>query len=270
MIPRLLATTCLATTLLALPVSAKEPRLFGVNSSAGDRFLVTIDKTNANLTIIGPTGIDCDGLAFAPDGTLYAADNTDPANPRLVTLDPTSGAVDQVIGSFGLGSQRWVEGLSFHPVTGELFGIDTKPDNLVKIDLATGIAKIIGPFGAPTESAGLSFSKSGSALYLIDWMDGCLYAVDPTTGSATVIGCGDVEEPLGLATDPTDGQLFSADLSSGPDMILSRVDTSTGQRTDVGIMVGGTLIEGLAFEPDSNFAESRPELQSVINQLLLD
>ena len=220
-------------------------RLFGVNSGMGGDFLVMIDKTNGNLTTVGNTGITCDGLAFAADGTLYAADNT---NARLVTLNPATGAVATVIGPFNVAGII-VEGMTIEPGTGDLYGIDVFADTLVRISTTTGQATTIGSFNGPLQAAGLSFSISGATLYMVDWSDGCLYTVNSGTGNATQVGCDDPGEPLGLATDPATGQLYSADWTGGNDMILSLVNELNGDRVDVGVMVGGQQIEGLSFEP---------------------
>ena len=219
-----------------------EGRLFGVNSGLGGEFLAIIDKLNASLFTLGGTGITSDAMCFAPDGTLYAADND---LSRLVTLYPPTGQVVSVVGPFI--HVTVLEGMAAHPVTGELFGIDSATDELVSINTATGVALPIGPMGV-VGMAGLSFSSDGGELYAISYTDGCLYKIDPTHGGSSLIGCDDSEEPLALATDPLDGQLYSADWTGGGDMILSRVDDSNGSRTDVGVLFGGFQVEGLSFE----------------------
>ena len=229
-------------------VSGQDARLFGVNTGSGGDFLVTLDPSNANLTVVGNTGITCDGISFAPDGTLYAADNTNGGRGQLVTLNPATGAVDTVIGPFV--NVTTVEGLAAHPTSGVLYGIDIFGWNLVTIDTKSGLATLVGSFNCCNSSmAGLSWSADGSVLYGIDFFAGCLWIVNPLTGNATLIGCGDANEPLGLATDPTTGQLYSADWAGGfVDGVLSRVNAADGSRVDVGPMVGGPQIEGLSFE----------------------
>ena len=97
----------------------------------------------------------------------------------LVTLNPVTGAVSDVIGPFFAGI---IEGLAFHPATGALYGIDVSADVLVSIDTNSGEAVTIGSFGGPASMAGLSWSADGSTLYGVDWSDGGLYEIDPNTG----------------------------------------------------------------------------------------
>ncbi len=219
-------------------------QLFGVNSGEGGQFLVMIDKTDGSVTNLGPTGITIDGLAFSPGNVLYAADNT---SAMLVTLDTVTGAVSDVIGPFFAGT---IEGLAFHPTTGALYGIDVSDDVLVSIDTNTGEAVKIGSFGGPASMAGLTWSADGSTLYGVDWSDGGLYEIDSNTGQAQIVGFGDAGGaggPLGLATDPTDGLLYTAEWQDGADMTLATVSTADGSRQHVGTMFGAPQIEGLAF-----------------------
>ena len=223
-------------------------QLFGVNSSfSGNNFLAKIDKTTGAITMVGAIAFTCDGLDFGPDGRLFAADNT---NARLVTLDPATAAVT-VIGPYN-GGGGTIEGLASHPTSAVLYGIDVLNDALVTLSTTTGQVTTVGSFNiGDTLMAGLSWSTDGSILYAIHWGNGCLYSVNTSTGNATLIGCGDAAEPLALAEDSTDGQLYTAEWQGGANMTLARVDASTGARVVVGTMVGADQIEGLAFGVDA-------------------
>ena len=219
--------------------------LFGVNSGTGGDFLVRIDKATGGITTIGNTGTTIDGLAFSASNVLFAADNL---NRRLITLDPFTGALDSVIGNYSFNLV--VEGLTFRPSDGSLWGIDVSADTLIRIDANDASIVTIGSFGGPSTMAGLSWSVDGSTLYGTDWSSGGLYAIDPGTGLASIIGFGEAGAtggPLGLATDPTNGVLFAAEWRGGADMTLATVSVVDGSRTHVGTMFGAQQIEGLSF-----------------------
>ncbi|MBI5676715.1 MAG: IPTL-CTERM sorting domain-containing protein [Nitrospirae bacterium] len=238
---RVILTAILSLSFFLISLEPAIGALYGVNSGTGGNFLAIIDETTAGVTNIGATGLTIDGLDFSPGNVLFAADNS---NNRLVTLDPATGAVDTVIGPFGIGT---VEGLAFHPTSGALFGIDVVGDNLLAINTTTGAATVIGSFGVQGAFAGLSFSRNGNTLYGVNFDDGGLYTINTTTGAATLIGTGAIG-PLGLATDPETGDLYVAEWRGGADMTLAIVSPVNGSRTNVGTMVGAQQIEGLAFE----------------------
>lgn len=218
--------------------------LYGVNSQTGGGFLAIIDKNDGSVTNIGPTGIDVDGLAVFQAATIFAADNTD---LRLVTLNPDTGGVSSVIGAYGGGHR--LEGMAFRPSDGQLFGIDVNLDVLVTINSSTGEVTSVGSFNGPDLLAGLSFV--GSTLYAVDWGDGGLYEINQSTGQASLIGLGAAGGkggPLGLATDPTNGSLYTAEWRGGRnDATLATISTANGSRTHVGTMIGAPQIEGLSF-----------------------
>ena len=224
----------------------EEPVLLGVNSGSGGQFLASIDVATADLTNLGGTGLIIDGIAWG-DGVLYATDNT---NNRLVTLDPDTGALDTVIGSYGDSST--FEAMAYRSSDGSLFGIDLSLNNLVLIDTTSGAYSVIGALGTTANFAGLSFALDGT-LYSIAHSGGDLYTIDPVTGAASLVatGSGGGIGPLGLAAHPTTGVLYSATfVGSNSDGLLETVNPVTAVRTLVGSMVGGFQIEGLTFQRD--------------------
>lgn len=71
--------------------------LYGLSQTSCELYI--IDQTNADVTLVGPTGVTSQtflgGLTFASDGTLYAA-----LNDTLYTLNPDTGAAN-LIGPIG-------------------------------------------------------------------------------------------------------------------------------------------------------------------------
>jgi DNA-binding beta-propeller fold protein YncE len=221
--------------------------LYGAYSPNGPGELITIDTATGAPTVVGATSSAIDGLAFAPDGTLYAADNT---NNQLVTLDPATGAVASVIGPYGVPIT--VEGLSVRPSDSVLFGIDVLNSALITLNTATGTVTTIGSLGV-NGMAGLAFNLDGSVLYAAAFDNGCLYTVNQSAGATTQVGCagaGSTGGPLGLARDPVSGTLFVAEWWGGADAQLSIVSEVDGSRTTVGAITGFDQIEGIAFDDE--------------------
>lgn len=216
------------------------PVLLGVNSGTGGQFLATIDVDTAALVNLGATGLVIDGIALG-DGILYAADN---GNNQLVTLDPATGAMVSVIGSYV--NAGTLEAMAYRQSDDALFGIDLGGGNLVLLSTSTGEATIVGPLGTGENLAGLSFSGDGT-LYSIAHSSGNLFTIDPGTGAATLVATGPGTGPLGLAVHPGTDVLYTATWTGGNDGLLETVDPVTAVRTLVGTMVGGQQIEGLTF-----------------------
>jgi hypothetical protein len=241
------ALVLLLLPLASAPANAQTNRLFAVHNQGGNRFLATVNTSTAALSQVGAVGFTCDAIAFAPDGRLFAADNS---NFQLVVLNTATAAVDAVIGPFNDFTSH-VERMSFHPITGVLYGLDSFNFKLVTIDTGTGQISTVGPTGAPPTPSGLSWSLDGTKLYLTDLFDGCLYVVNPSTGATTRIGCGDAQEPYGLATDGFSGQFYAVERHGGGSTpcTLATVNIATGARSVVGTMVGGPEIEDISFGP---------------------
>ncbi|MBI1297612.1 hypothetical protein GC175_21955 [bacterium] len=211
-----------------------------------------------------------EAIAFRPNSTtLYAAN----AN-RLGILDLTSATFSGYPETFGTsGTQTFndVDGLSFNPLTGELWGVNVNPgalDVLFKIDLVTG-GFIPGEFEDPNNPglpADYLVIQSGSIVHdiddiAIDPVDGSMYAIvtglrslanlaiiDPIDGSVTQIGQftrattgAPLKEIEGLGFG-SDGQLYGttgyfvdSQNVPGPDVnLLWRIDKTTGVANLVG------------------------------------
>jgi len=211
---------------------------------------MTIDTATGAPTVVGPISSIIDGIAFAPDGVLYAADNN---SFQLVTLNPATGSVASVIG-FYLTSNI-VEGLAVRPSDEVLFGIDNSGEpHLVTLDTTTGAATTVGPFAIGVTMAGLAFNLDGSVLYSISHSDGCLFTVNQSTGAATSVGCGGggaTGGPLGMARDPVSGTLYVAEWwGQNGTSVLAIVSDVDGSRTTVGPITGFNQIEGLSFNEE--------------------
>ena len=216
--------------------------LYAVNSGVGGHYLMTIDKATGVVSTIGNTGLVIDGLTISPGGIMYAVDNS---NFRLITLDPTTGAVDLVLGSTGLSI---LESLASRPGDGALFAVDHRADTLVSLNPTTGAASVVGGLGVSVASglAGLSFSNDGSTLYAMDHSSGFLYTIETTTGAATPVGSsGQNGEPLGLAVDRATDQLFMAGWQGGGrDTHLYTINSATAASTFIAATAALSKLRG--------------------------
>jgi hypothetical protein len=104
-------------------------------------------------------------------------------NNRLYAIDLATGQRVN-IGAVGFGD---VEGLTFQPGTGDLFGYDDTTEQLIRIDVLTGAGTALGPSGVTTLDVGLTFDASGN-LWLADEDHQNFYSVNPLTGAATLVG----------------------------------------------------------------------------------
>jgi len=138
------------------------------------------------------------GLEFI-NGVLYGAAIPNTCAPsELMILDPYSGGASP-IGLTGLGP---LSGLAWDDVQQVLYGItgcqQQGASDLVTIDIATGLATIVGPTGITAGS--LEFGSNGRLYAGGNSVDGGnFYEIDPGTGAATLIGPTGFASVTGLA-----------------------------------------------------------------------
>jgi len=241
--------------------------LFGVqqNITAGNSTLVTINTTNAHVTVIGViAAIDIDALTFEPTtGDLWGVDDTieptsGPTDPgRLIRIDKTTGAILQsvklikaavdpldALDAFDPG----IDGLAFEPGTGRLLAAYSAWGQIVR-------------------------DVNGNAINVLPGIPTFLFELDKTTGQMTVIGNTGVKDMEEIAFD-TNGVLHGSLGDTGalnPSLPgtfpgsfegLVSLNTLTGVATEVGSYGPAPLpagpdqnrwdIEALAFVPVIN------------------
>lgn len=116
--------------------------------------LVRLDKETAERTLVGSDSQFrfAHGLAFSPDGRLFAADTVGPGS-RLYEIDVDTGAATQV----ATIDRDYIVSLDFH-TDGRLFGLDNGAKGIVTIDTVTGQATAIASFGDDTDRQALAFA----------------------------------------------------------------------------------------------------------------
>lgn len=175
-------------------------RLYGVSTGAAP-LMYELDASSAAASLIGPLGgalfVFEGGLAFAPDGTAYAANMGEETNDWLMTIDTASGqasAIAQMAGTHDMNGLAWRS-------DGMLIGLDSAANALVIIDPATGAtavlrdlsalnrngASILGSNGGVTVSGNVGyFATAGTGATLPGSNE--LYRFDLFTGETHLVG----------------------------------------------------------------------------------
>jgi hypothetical protein len=124
-----------------------------------------------------------------------------------------------------------VRGMSFHPITNILHGVDLATDTLIIVDLNTGQGSVVVDLDVDVEQgAGLAFDLDGN-LFLSDEASGLLYSIDASTGISTALGSMG-QSVVALAFQGS--TLFGA--ADDPDHSFVTLDTTTGAATIVGLL----------------------------------
>ena len=238
--------TTLSASLAATPFG------YSINSDSGtddadSLYRIDLETGTENrkgkVNSLDGTKIDVEGLAFAPNGTLYGVDDD---SMTLFPLDTDTGQVqgadEAPISLLPIGGGNDF-GLTF-ACDGNLYLTSVAEGSLYRLNL-NGIPELIGPLGENISA--LAAYGDPVALYgLGNGMDGNgkedspnLYKIDLETGAATKVGAlGDAADPYsegGLAFDDT-GQLWAI-LDSRENLLPSqsqilKIDTTTGTASD--------------------------------------
>ena len=158
-------------------------------------------------------------------GPIYIHDSGD---NRLLSLDTCDESLSE-IGETTVGNTC---GIAIGP-DGDLYGIDTNNDTLVRFDVSTGEATEIGDLGFDLMNCGLAYDCTNDTLIgmQVDTTDntGLLFSIDVDSGAATdevVLDSAVSWTSAGLEYDPLE-EVFYASTGSG----LYEIDPSTGGAT---------------------------------------
>lgn len=198
-----------------------------VGTGAGARRLVTIDPNTGIATQIGVLTQSIAGLAFSPDGTLWAVsgDGSTVAE-TLWTVNTSTAALTQ---QWTLGNGDDGEAIAFNPTNGILYhssGFD--PAVFESVNVATGVVTPIGAPDPASEAFGMSYSRVLSQMFLSD-IDGNLYTVDIATGARTLVAPIDSPiDPDSLLKVANRGLAFFEFTTAAPADISGRLVTRSG------------------------------------------
>jgi len=232
---RTLLTPLLTALLLAAPLASlwAQPMGYSVNSDSGTSSADSLYEINlatgaqtriAPVRSLGQVRLDVEGLAFAPDGTLYGVDDD---TLTLFPLNPDNAVIDHngevLIKGLPIGGVNDF-GMTF-ACDGNLYITSVAQGSLYRMDLQ-GNTTLVGSSGSlnPVKISGLAAYGNPVKLYglgnglrllpdetpVADTPN--LYEIDPSTGVATEIGAvtGPAEQYFqgGLAFDDA-GQLWA-------------------------------------------------------------
>jgi Repeat of unknown function (DUF6923) len=168
------------------PTSVDDPHKYGC-MTPGPQQLATIDPKTGHATMFGAPleKLNVMALEFAPDGTLYAVGDANPASPTfntLYTVDRKTGAVTAV-GSTGVPGDFFMD-LAFDG-RGTMYGANMH--TLFTIDRKSGTATKVADFVGGGLIMGLGYNAKQDRLYATDWKapNSVLYTVDTRTGFLT-------------------------------------------------------------------------------------
>jgi hypothetical protein len=238
--------------------------------SINNGWLVIVDQSTAAVTPVGhPAGVSkLSGIAFEPNGDLFATSLSSVAFPppvpvapttNLIKINPANGALIANIGMVTAGGQPiQIADLAAQPGTGVLYGISSSSSgdfnaagNLYTINTATAVATLVGATGDFFGS--IAFAPNGTLYMLAADLDSSgnivnqsLKTLNPAnahmlTSVATTVNPG----ALGIRFD---GKIFSGE---GDDGNIFTINPVTGQAT----LVGNT---GLNFIGDLDFQAPEP------------
>lgn len=270
------------------------PNGYSINSDspgANADSLYVIDLANGNHTRIGTVisldevRLDVEGLAFAPDGTLYGVDDggltagpklfpINTANGRVISAEevfidgvPTSGGGNDFGMSFACDGSLYITSVATQTLYNLSLDGDAQPVGAVG-SLNANISAIAA-YGNPVQLYGLGNGHNGArTLYSIDIDDGT------TTAIGTLGGAAEDYLEAGMSFDES-GQLWAVTDRSAvaggpfPNQIL-QLDTNNGQATAIAF-TSEIGFESLAIsEPQGCFVGGGETARFAVNKRFMD
>jgi Ca2+-binding RTX toxin-like protein len=238
---------CLAALPSVASAAKKTQTLYGSDGSGGGMNnpppgpanLYELDpQTGAVSRTIGSTRFSLTGLAIHPKthklyGVTGAQDQSNPGS--LIKINKATGK-GTLVGDELSGTQHGAADITFTS-DGTLYGWSEESDELVRINLSSGAASVVGPSGLNTEGSGISASPNDTLFLAPEADNGDLFTVDRNDGGATSVTT--LDGTLGrninaLAFDRAGRLLGSRLAGSSGERDLIRIDTASGQVTSLG------------------------------------
>jgi DNA-binding beta-propeller fold protein YncE len=164
----------------------------------------------------------------------------------LYEIDPATGAKTQ-IGTVSANASTCAE-LTIG-AGNTVYLSSTGNDSLFTVDLATGTATLVGPYGdSAIVMHGLEYVPATDTLYGVSSHNNGLYEINKTTGAATLIGTSGLSSFSNLGWNSISGVMYLT--NSGADSFYT-IDLATGATTLIGPLVNSTNPNGVAFDPDT-------------------
>ncbi|WP_034260754.1 T9SS type A sorting domain-containing protein [Altibacter lentus] len=157
--------------------------------SANPRVFATIEFPDNIITTIATSETFLHSADFTENQTLYAVTST----YKLVTVEPTTGAITEIADMTGVPVNHNAIGLSYDFTTGTMYFISDDVNSgattgqLFSVNLTTGDLTPIGTGLGTPQPVWLEIDNNGIA-YMGDANTNSLYTVDLSTGVATEVG----------------------------------------------------------------------------------
>lgn len=201
----------------------------------------TTQVNTHDYALVGGAFIDGDfSKMYAIDG--FSAGHTN----DFVTVDTATGAITLIANAPNSLGEGW-SSLDYDSTTGNLYGASAacgSASHLWTINPATGASTQVGEITGAACIVGLAVSPDG-LMYGIDIVSDSLFAIDKTTGAASLIGSigFNANYAQDMTFDQATGVLYFAGFDGGAftDQIYT-VDLATGAATPVG-NIGAGLAE---------------------------
>lgn len=192
-------------------------------------------------------------IANATDGVCYASTGGGDGG-QLYSIDLDTG-VGTLIGN--AGPMDGIPGLAINSA-GEIYGTDRISGDIYRLDANDGTAYFVSSPGISFLD-GIAFDEN-DVLYAVGYDPPAftLWTIDVNTGDAAPVGpTGDIM--VGLAFDPTDGQLYGSVGGFLPNVAdgIYRIDKNTGAATLVGTTGIGGATPDIVFDEDGSLFGSK-------------
>ena len=216
----------------------------GQGGTPGNLYIIN-PATGAIVQTIGPIGFAVTGMAFHPGtGVLYGTTGAEIDPPALIQINTATGAGTLI----GNNTNGPIADITFR-ADGTLFGWTEDTDDLVTVNIATGVETVVSDSGISTAGSGIAFSPSGTLFFTGSNSNGALRTINPATGAPTTVVTmtgGPTSNRINALAFNSAGVLYGS-LKQSPGDVLITINTTTGVITTVGALPPG--IDAIAFAP---------------------
>ncbi len=200
----------------SLAFNKKTGRLFASQVFLGDA-LWEIDVTaQKEPRLIKKDMGGLNGFEVGQDGWIYG-----PLwfKGQVVKINPNNGEMQVIASGFGTPAAANFDS------KGNLYVVDTKTGELLRVDITTGSKIVIAQLKTGLDNLAID---PQDRIYVSNMVDHSIEEVDPNSGTSRIITRGDVAIPGGLKLSADGKTLYVADVFA-----FRSVDTGSGKVTDI-------------------------------------
>lgn len=165
---------------------------YAIGGFNGELQLLSVSTVDGSFTGIGPLAVPAgipSGLSYNPvNETWYMIHNNGNTNrSQLYSVNISTGAITLINADTGMSQGIWLE----IDNNGIAYSLDIVDDQLYTVDLQTGVATVVGPFGVDLKNAQEAFiDQETNILYAAAYTangTSAIYSIDVTTGAGTLL-----------------------------------------------------------------------------------